>query len=394
MDTPFRIGVWVDQKDLPETGGGFSYTERLVSAINEKTFGHSLEIYFVGRNLERDFKKKTINLPDADESYFVRKLLNFFHKFFKIELDHFFLPKENFAELLIANKIQLIFYPDPYVRLENFPYIISNWDLGHKTSFAFPEFSMNNRYELRNVDCDKNLNKAIFVCCESIAGKDELQKYLNINPERIKLLPIFPGKIVEFNIEEVKPEWIDDNPFYLYPAQFWPHKNHYNLILGFKALLQNSSFKNFTLILTGANKGNLPYIKQTIAHFNLAANIRITGFIKNEELKWLYTHAVGLVFPTFLGPTNMPLLEANALGCNVACSDLNGHRELLGDEAIYFDPKSPMAICDAMIQLHELERDHVKLKTYSINDIMVMLDEIFQESIPIRKTWGSFDKIS
>ena len=45
--------------------------------------------------------------------------------------------------------------------------------------------------------------------------------------------------------------------------------------------------------------------------------------------------------PTLLGPTNMPLLEAACLDCPVICSDLEGHREMLGDYALYFNPYSP-----------------------------------------------------
>lgn len=394
MEKNFRIGIWIDQNDFPETGGGFSYTQRLVNAIDKREFDQSLEIYFVGFNLKSNFKKKTINLPYT-ENYFSSKIVNFCHKFFGINIKRNDISKiqAKSNELLKENHIELIFYPDPYVRIENFPYIILNWDLGHKSSFAFPELSMNNQYKFRSRNCIKNLNEAIFVCCESERGKTEVEKYLQINPDRLKILPIFPGKIIEESIIEEMPAWFNQNHFFFYPAQFWSHKNHYNLILGFNEMLKKSEYKNFDLILTGSDKGNLDYIKNIIESLKLSDRIRITGFIKNEELKWLYRNAVGLVYPSFLGPTNMPLLEANALGCNIACSNLGGHIELLGKSAIYFDPKSPQSICKAMIETYN-SRATIKDKIdLNLNDNISILNQIFIDSIPIRRTWGFFDKI-
>lgn len=394
MGKPFRVGIWIDENDLPETGGGFSYTQRLVNAIDNREFDQSLEIYFIGFNLEANFKKKTINLP-YKKNYLSSKIVNFLHKFFRINIErnNFSKIQDKSKALLEENHIELIFYPDPHVRIENFPYIMVNWDLGHKSSLAFPEFSMNNQYKFRSRNAIKNLNEAIFVCCESEQGKAEIEKYLQINPDRLKILPIFSGKIIEDSIIEEMPAWFNQNQFYFYPAQFWPHKNHYNLILGFNEMLKKSEYKNFDLILTGSDKGNLDYIKSIIESLKLSDRIRITGFIKNEELKWLYKNAVGLVYPSFLGPTNMPLLEANALGCNIACSNLSGHQELLGKSAVYFDPKSPQSICEAMIETYN-SRATIKDKIdLNLNDNISILNQIFIDSIPIRRTWGFFDKI-
>lgn len=56
-----------------------------------------------------------------------------------------------------------------------------------------------------------------------------------------------------------------------------------------------------------------------------------------------------LVFPSLLGPTNMPPLEARVLGCPVLCSDFLGHREQLGDGALYFNPENEDEIVKSML---------------------------------------------
>jgi len=60
------------------------------------------------------------------------------------------------------------------------------------------------------------------------------------------------------------------------------------------------------------------------------------------------------VMPTFFGPTNIPPLEAFALGCPVAVSNIYGMREQVGDAALLFDPNAEEEL--AMV-LHRLWTD-------------------------------------
>lgn len=391
---PFKIGIWVGPNYIPETGGGFSYTEKLIEYINLKQFDKSLEIVFVGFSSEGKAQKPILNLPYS-ENYFVSKRNNFFHKFFSISLGRNDIEKNytRAVEILKQNDIQLIFYPNPCVILPKFPYIFVHWDLGHKSMYSFPEVAMNNVYEMREQDSGRVLNKAIFICCESETGRSEVIKYYDINQNRIKILPLFPGKIIDKAIISKKPSWLDkDADFFFYPAQFWAHKNHYNLIVALKNLLKKYPENAYKLILPGSDRGNLTYIKEVIRDLNMEAFVSTPGFIGIEELKWLYENAIGLVFPSFLGPTNMPLLEALHLGCNVACSELEGHKEILKDHAIYFAPENPASITEAMDKLI-MNRNQPKIKIDSAESIPDILEKIFLESIPIRRTWGQNDKI-
>jgi len=44
--------------------------------------------------------------------------------------------------------------------------------------------------------------------------------------------------------------------------------------------------------------------------------------------------------PTFLGPTNMPIIEAMQNNCLVICSNLDGHIEQTNGHAYYFKPQN------------------------------------------------------
>ena len=70
-----------------------------------------------------------------------------------------------------------------------------------------------------------------------------------------------------------------------------------------------------------------------------------------NDMSALYAEAAGLVMPTFFGPTNIPVLEAFALGCPVVTSDIRGIREQTDGAAILVDPRSPEAIADGLRRL-------------------------------------------
>ena len=52
----------------------------------------------------------------------------------------------------------------------------------------------------------------------------------------------------------------------------------------------------------------------------------------------LVAGAAALVLPSFAEGFGLPVLEAQAAGTPVACSDLPALREAAGDAAVFFDP--------------------------------------------------------
>ena len=91
------------------------------------------------------------------------------------------------------------------------------------------------------------------------------------------------------------------------------------------------------MIFTGSDKGNLKYIKEKTREFGLEKEVLFFGFVEDEELKYLYKHAKAMVYASLMGPNNLPPIEAVYLGCPVMISDLEGHREQMGDSVLYFD---------------------------------------------------------
>lgn len=148
----------------------------------------------------------------------------------------------------------------------------------------------------------------------------------------------------ENSISEKVPE-----KYILYPAQFWMHKNHVGLLRAAGELKKQGTEVN--LVLTGSGKNAGEKIEKTIQEYNLEDNVTNLGYISDEDLVGLYKHARAMMFPSFGGPTNIPPLEAMALGCPVAVSNNFAMPEQIDGAGLTFNPSSVNDIQDAMRRL-------------------------------------------
>ncbi|MEG9502539.1 MAG: glycosyltransferase family 4 protein [Methylorubrum extorquens] len=69
-----------------------------------------------------------------------------------------------------------------------------------------------------------------------------------------------------------------------------------------------------------------------------ARNIHGLGFVTDDDLAWLYAHALCLAFPSRSEGFGLPLLEAMTLGCPVIASNQSCLPEICGDAALLAGP--------------------------------------------------------
>jgi glycosyltransferase involved in cell wall biosynthesis len=139
--------------------------------------------------------------------------------------------------------------------------------------------------------------------------------------------------------------------FYFYPAQFWEHKNHIIILKAIKKLKLKEINTNF--IFCGKDQGNLKYINNKISEYGIQDNVKIIGYVRDDELLELYKLSIALVMPSYFGPTNIPPVEAWSLKVPVAYSSLNiNHGK---NAAVYFDPDSVNDLVKAILKLETLK---------------------------------------
>lgn len=77
----------------------------------------------------------------------------------------------------------------------------------------------------------------------------------------------------------------------------------------------------------------------------------LAGRVSDAELRALYEHALGFVYPSFYEGWGLPPGEAMALGCPVVVSISTSLPEVCGEAAIYCDPADDASIARALTRL-------------------------------------------
>lgn len=136
-------------------------------------------------------------------------------------------------------------------------------------------------------------------------------------------------------------------------------------------------------------------MKDCCEKLNLVEDVIFLGFVSEEVLYTLYKYCVSFIMASHFGPTNMPPIEAMEIGCPVICSDLGGHREIMGDSAIYFDSFSPDSILQAMEEIIS-RRDYYLGKVqnqrsvtkFNVLHAINALEQCLLEAVEIRSNWN------
>lgn len=139
--------------------------------------------------------------------------------------------------------------------------------------------------------------------------------------------------------------------YFVYPANFWKHKNHEMLFTAFAVSAQRGLPADVRLVCTGAPGPRQEFLQRAAGAMNLDERIVFAGYLPGEELAALVGNSLGMVFPSLYEGFGLPVLEAMAAGVPVACSNRTALPEIAGDAAILFDPRLVDEVAAAMVAL-------------------------------------------
>ena len=231
------------------------------------------------------------------------------------------------------------------------PSFVNIWDLQHRLQPYFPEVSAGGEWARREERYSIALKRAAGVVIPNERAAEELKRFYGIADERIHLLPHPTPSHALTDLEPVDvSKWVQpDSINLLYPAQFWPHKNHYNALSAIRILKEENL--HVRLILSGGSTEKHSRILKFVQDMKLEDCIVFAGYVRMEELHSLYKQVTALLFPSLFGPENLPPLEAFALGCPVIASRVEGSEYQLKEAALLFDPLDPADMADKIKQV-------------------------------------------
>jgi len=385
-----------------ESGGRYQCEYKVLDILKKyhKDQGINLKFYGLREKVKKDYIDLNLDINIIKENIF-QKLhryslshLLFYYIFSKIKMGLSSIEKQ-----LANEQIDLVYFLGPDIvshGLTNIPYIFTLWDLGHLDILEFPEISYDGKFDIREFTNTRSLKKSYKVIVDSEWGKQNVIKKYNLDEKRIEVFKFLPN--IKINKTEttvrIKEKYKIKNDYIFYPANFWAHKNHMYILKAIK-ILREKKHIDIDVIFSGSDQGNLEYILNKAKEFKINDLIHYIGFVPNEEMPSLYKQSLSLVMPTYLGPTNVPPLEAFAYETPVCYSDMPFFREQVGDSVFFMDLRDPSSLVkniltiqnDKQIVEEKKEKGLQVLKNWNEEDFYKKLLNIFCEYKYVRELW-------
>ncbi len=255
--------------------------------------------------------------------------------------------------LLRSLHADLVLYPgnDPFAYESPDPALAPVFDLMHRYEPSFPEVSGEGIPGKRDVHYRRLCRYARGLLVDSELGKTHVVESYGADPRKVFVLPYVTPPYIQHHRDRVDPVRKFGLPpdYVFYPAKLWKHKNHAGLLQAL-ALLRSRGLI-VPAVLSGAPGNAIQDVERLISDLQLDGQVRYLAQVDDADLVGLYQHARAMVMPTFFGPTNIPPLEAFALGCPVVTSGIYAMPEQLGDAALFCDPHSVEDLADKISRL-------------------------------------------
>jgi len=276
-------------------------------------------------------------------------------------------------------KIKILIIPSPSLCgfSNKIPYIVSIPDLMYKYYPSFPEYPLKLRIG-RNIVYKNAAKRSLLTIVDSQRGADDLNKFFKIPKEKIRVIPYIPaGYIYKYKnmsleiSENILKRFNLPERYLFYPAQFWYHKNHIRLFKALK-LLNEIYQEKIYIVLVGSQKESFTNIMNFIKENNMSDQIIYLGYVSDKEMVALYKKAIAIIFPSLLGPTNIPPLEAMVLGVPVLCSELFSMPEQIGNAGLLFNPFEVKDMADKIYKIwvdRDLRSDLIRKGYKKVKDM-------------------------
>lgn len=275
-------------------------------------------------------------------NYYIRNKDVSSHKFFfphfNLKIRNQFIEKRNNEFTL--NKIEKgdydIFHPtyydDYFIKKNRKPLVVTIHDMTLEKFIPNDSFIQNKHRIIERADA---------IIAISHKTKEDIVEMLGIKPEKIEV--IYHGNNIIPCSKDHRPNWIINGPYILFVGSRSGYKNFEIVAKAFSKL--STKYKDLMLICVG-----LPFSekeKKQFRELNIEKKI-LCSLVSDEELSYLYSHALFFIFPSLYEGFGMPILEAFACECPVLLSDASCFPEIAQNAGLYFKPTSINDLIDSM----------------------------------------------
>ncbi len=217
------------------------------------------------------------------------------------------------------------------------PIVTTIHDLAYE---YFPqEFLQKDLYTLRNWT-RSSVRRSKHLIAVSQNTKQDIVRLYDCHPDTVDV--VYNG-FSQPAKDTTAPESIPKDMHYIsYIGTLQPRKNVARLIRAFETLA--TQHPKLQLVLVGKKGWMYEGIEQALEQSLVRDRIHVTGYVSDQEKMRILRHSRCFVMPSLYEGFNIPLLEAQSVGCSVAASNTSCLPEVGGNACLYFDPTDVSAI--------------------------------------------------
>ena len=247
--------------------------------------------------------------------------------------------------------VDLVHQPFQDAIRTSLPSIFHPHDLQH---LYYPHFFSKAQLRHRETNWRSAAKVASVVIAETELVKEDLILQWKIDAKKIVIVPTPPLR----RSPKMKDNVVSE-PYILYPAAFWPHKNHENLIAAVALLKEKGIYVQ--LVLTGSKIGKYGEIVNLVKALEIEPLVSIYGHVEDKRFETILDGALAVIIPTLFESLSLPVWDAQIRGIPVGCSNIGSLPLQVGNSALLFDPLSPLDIAGVLEELwtNSLSRDYL-----------------------------------
>jgi glycosyltransferase involved in cell wall biosynthesis len=248
-------------------------------------------------------------------------------------------------------QLDLLISPVPALHIDRLgaPYVVVIHDVMHRTKTGERQSRWPERL-YRDVMYRRGAERSVLTVVFSEEGKADLARLYGIPPEKVRVIPCLPPPHV-YRYKDLSRQEIDltlqrfglPERFIFYPAHFWRHKNHANLVRAMRLIRQEHGAE-IPAVFVGSKREAFDEVMALANGADLGRQIFYLGFVSDKELVALFKRAVAMVIPTLGEVGSLPIVEALVLDTCCLCSNAPSLAEQGRGAALAFDPLQPQDI--------------------------------------------------
>ena len=329
-----------EKKDVELFYSYFGFLNRDTGTNELDTFfnDNSIEVKAVNKRFRRKF------LPFRKEKLFknlYKKIGVFNYKNILFE-----------DELKSAQVFHSTYYPINET-VKNFPNLKKIVTVHDLIPILFPEFHFTSEL-IKNI-IDSVGEDGYVICVSENTKKDLLTFAPHINENRVfvSLLAASPENFYVCNDEDkfrnIREKYNLPEKYLLSLATLEPRKNIDHVIRCFVKMITEYKVVDLSLVLVGSKGWDYEKIFDEYENASfLKDKIVITGFVPDEDLASIYSHANSFYYMSFYEGFGLPPLEAMQCGVPTVTSNSSSLPEVVADAGIMLAPKDEESLVKTM----------------------------------------------